>query len=1196
MNFLSLNIQGLAQKAKKDWAKELCVKNKVNFLAILEIKMEEIDLFSVCRCWGNSTFEHLHSNSVGNSGGILCVWNPNIFCKKAFTILDFFIIIRGVWLLNGIDLMIIAVYGPHDPRDKLMLWDYLAHVINQWQGEVVIMGDFNEVRVKSDRFGTNFNVLGANIFNSFINSTGLEEVHLGGSAFTWCHKSATKMSKLDRFFVSNNLLNIFPHISGITLDRFLSDHRPILLRESAHDYGPVPFRFFHHWIHLEGFNDFVTSTWNSAPSVDSNGMRNLAGKLKFLKAHIKIWIKDNKSETVSTIANLKKELNQLDAVIDKGTGTEVEAEKRMEVLAALRNIDHIHSMDLAQKAKIKWSIEGDENSNFFHGILNKKRNQMNIRGITIDGVWKEQPNDVKQEFLSHFQDRFAKPSERRANIDMRFPKTISEDQSQDLEREVSKQEIKTAVWGCGTDKSPGPDGFSFGFYRHFWPVIEHDVYMAVNHFFIHGEIPPGCNSSFIALIPKVPDANLVKDFRPISLIGSIYKIIAKILSNRLVNVLGDIVNEVQSAFIAERQMLDGPFILNEILQWCTKKKKKTLIFKVDFEKAFDSIRWDFLDDVLKEFGFRCKWRNWIQSCLTSSKGSILVNGCPTNEFQFYKGLKQGDPLSPFLFILVMESLHLSFQRIVNAGMFKGIVLDQSLCLSHMFYADDAIFLGEWSDGNISTLIHVLKCFFHASGLKINLNKSKIMGINVESAQVIQAAAKLGCLVLKCPFYYLGTRVGGSMTRVQAWQEIVEKVKSRLSKWKSKTLSIGGRLTLLKSVLGSIPVFHMSIFKVPSKVLHILESIRSHFFNGHDPGSKKASWVKWNNVLTDKKRGGLGVSSLFALNRGLMIKWVWKFLSQKDSLWTKVIVAIHGVGGKIHSEWTSTGKSCWLSILSEVRSLQRKGMYVFDYLTHKMGNGESTKFWLDHWHTRGIFKDIFPRLYALESSKDVTVSSKIGDTSLVCSFRRIPRGGIEQNQFDSLVELVRSVTIVPSADRWNWNLESTGIFSVASARRRIDEICLPNIGEETRWVKCVPIKINVLAWKIKTDALPTRFNISRRGIDIQDMSCPICDNAIESTDHLFFRCGLVRDIANKVLSWWNLDHANLNSYAEWKSWLVSIRMDSKLKKMFEGVWYSIWWYVWIYRNKLLFDERKPSNSMLIDNDVIASSFYWCKYRS
>ncbi|GKD38865.1 RNA-directed DNA polymerase, eukaryota, partial [Tanacetum coccineum] len=365
--------------------------------------------------------------------------------------------------------------------------------------------------------------------------------------------------------------------------------------------------------------------------------------------------------------------------------------------------------------------------------------------------------------------------------------------------------------------------------------------------------------------------------RPINLIGSIHKIIAKILSNRLVSVLGDIVNEVQSAFIAGRQMLDCPFILNEVLQWCIKKKKKTLIFKVDFEKAFDSVRWDFLDDVLKKFGFGNKWCNWIQSCLSSLRGSILVNGSPTNEFQFYKGLKQGDPLSPFLFILVMESLHLSFQRIVDAGLFKGIVLDQSLCLSHMFYADDAIFIGQWNDGNISTLIHALNCFFHASGLRINLNKSKIMGVNVESAQVKQAATKLGCLVLNSPFYYLGSKVGGSMSRVQAWQEIVEKVKSRLSKWKMKTLSIGGRLTLLKSVLGSIPVFHMSLFKVPSKVLQNLESIRRHFFNGHDLGSNKATWVKWNNVLTDKKRGGLGVSSLYALNRGLMLKWVWKFL-------------------------------------------------------------------------------------------------------------------------------------------------------------------------------------------------------------------------------------------------------------------------------------------------------------------------------
>ncbi|GKD52322.1 RNA-directed DNA polymerase, eukaryota, reverse transcriptase zinc-binding domain protein, partial [Tanacetum coccineum] len=159
---------------------------------------------------------------------------------------------------------------------------------------------------------------------------------------------------------------------------------------------------------------------------------------------------------------------------------------------------------------------------------------------------------------------------------------------------------------------------------------------------------------------------MVKDFRPISLIGSLYKVIAKVLANRLVVVLGDIVNEVQSAFVADRKILDGRFILNEVVQWCKAKKKQAMIFKVDFEKAYDSVRWDYLGEVMKKFGFRERWCSWIHGCLKSSRGSVIVNGSPTKEFQFYKGLKQGDPLSPFLFILVTESLHISFKRVVDA--------------------------------------------------------------------------------------------------------------------------------------------------------------------------------------------------------------------------------------------------------------------------------------------------------------------------------------------------------------------------------------------------------------------------------------------------------------------------------------------------------------------------------------------------
>ncbi|GJS29330.1 RNA-directed DNA polymerase, eukaryota [Tanacetum coccineum] len=151
----------------------------------------------------------------------------------------------------------------------------------------------------------------------------------------------------------------------------------------------------------------------------------------------------------------------------------------------------------------------------------------------------------------------------------------------------------------------------------------------------------GCNSSFIALIPKTPDAKFVGEFRPISLIGSLYKVITKILANRLSNVISDLVADVQTAFLPNRQILDGPFIVNEVLSWCKFKQKQAMVFKVDFAKAYDSVRWDFLDDVLEAFGFGFKWRSWVLGSLSSGMASIVINGSPTAEFKFHCGLKQG---------------------------------------------------------------------------------------------------------------------------------------------------------------------------------------------------------------------------------------------------------------------------------------------------------------------------------------------------------------------------------------------------------------------------------------------------------------------------------------------------------------------------------------------------------------------------
>ncbi|GJX96911.1 hypothetical protein Tco_0352709 [Tanacetum coccineum] len=381
----------------------------------------------------------------------------------------------------------------------------------------------------------------------------------------------------------------------------------------------------------------------------------------------------------------------------------------------------------------------------------------------------------------------------------------------------------------------------------------------------------------------------------------------------------------------------------------------------------------------------------------------------------------------------MESLHLSFQNIVDVGMFKGVTLDNSLQLSHLFYADVVVFLGQWCDSNLKTIIRVLDCFFRASGLRINLHKSKIMGIAVENSKVDIAAADIGCMTLKSPFTYLGVKVGGRMSCTNSWEEIIHKILSRLSKWKMKTLSIGRRLTLLKSVLGSMPIYYMSMFKVPKQVLKKMESIRSHFFKGVDLKDRKISLIKWDNVLASKDKGGLGVSSFYALNQTLIFNWIWLFHTQNSSLWASVIKVIHDVDGKTGCPPTASFSSNWIDIVLETFTLHDIPL-----------------------------KSLFPRIYALESVKSITVAAKASQPGLASSLRRMPRGGIEQDQMADLYLKMKDIILPNMMDRWFWSLSGSGEFSVASVRNFIDDHTRVDSAPKTRWIKAVPKKINIQA--------------------------------------------------------------------------------------------------------------------------------------
>nr|GEX13776.1 RNA-directed DNA polymerase, eukaryota, reverse transcriptase zinc-binding domain protein [Tanacetum cinerariifolium] len=627
-------------------------------------------------------------------------------------------------------------------------------------------------------------------------------------------------------------------------------------------------------------------------------------------------------------------------------------------------------------------------------------------------------------------------------------------QRDSLETPFTHVEIKKAVWDWG-DRAPGPDGFTFKFFTTFRDLIKEDIIRFIREFFHSNKFPKCCNSSFIAMIPKISNAKIVSDFQPISLIGCQYKFIRKILANRISKVIGSCICPVQSAFLKGRNILDGPLILNEVLAWYRRCKKALMVFKVDFEKAFDFIRWDYLDLVPDKLGFGSKWRSWILGCLKNARSSVLINGSSIVEFELFRGLRQGDPLSLFLFILAMEGLHAFTSKDEEIGLFRGTSIGRdNMKLSHLMYADDVIFLGEWSWLNAHQLMCMLWCFFLISGLKVNVHKSIVLGVGVSDNDVYCMVNIIGCGAANFPMKYLGVLVGCNMSRCSNWNRIIKKFSSKLSSWKARLLSVGGHLSLIKSVLGNLPTYYMSLYLMPVSVRNKLEAMR--VLNGRN------AWL---------------VKSMEGL-------------------------CVYGSDGAIYSAPPRCFKNTsWGAIMHSIHGLKNQGMDLLSMCTRTIRNGLSTHFWEDTWCGIQPLKLQFPHIYMLETVKNCFLVSRVSLVDWNLVLRHEPRGGSESAQLNALKDAIGNVCLSDKKDSWTWSLDCCNNFFVASVRYMVDSQILVVDSSTTRWNRFISIKVNVFLWRLNLNRLHSRVNLDRKDLwallaKWWELDIPICSNILE----------------------------------------------------------------------------------------------------
>jgi len=515
------------------------------------------------------------------------------------------------------------------------------------------------------------------------------------------------------------------------------------------------------WSLHKDFKDIISTSWNE--NVVGRPMYILSTKLKRLKFKLREWYKNVFGNIDQFVSDAEKELSEIQFQIhisghnDQLMMQERQAQTKLDE-ALLKQEVFWH-----EKARIRWHLDGDRNSSYLHRLTQIKNKTKMISSLLVEDELTSDPQTISNHIVSYYSNLFSSSNtvlQDQQLVEDVIPRLIDDTTNNLLIMIPSLAEVKKAVFDLNHDSAPGPGGFGACLFQTYWDIIHQDVYATVLEFFQTSWLSPDFNANTLVLIPKIPNADRIEHYRPIALANFKFKIVSKVIADRLAVILPSIISKEQRGFVKGRNIKDYIALASEAINVHDKRSfGGNLALKIDVSKAFDTISWDFLIKVLKQFGFHNTFTNWISSILHSAKISISINGAQHGYFNCRRGVRQGDPLSPLLFCIAEEVLSRSIKKLVDDGKVEQIAASRSkLIPSHYFYDDDLMVYCKGKLSSLESLKEIFTRYANCSGQIVNINKSSIHVGGVSNYRLNHMVQLLGFSIGTLPFTYLGAPI------------------------------------------------------------------------------------------------------------------------------------------------------------------------------------------------------------------------------------------------------------------------------------------------------------------------------------------------------------------------------------------------------------------------------------------------------